>query len=87
MTRSRRELNLNLTVVTVSATPQGDVVAVYLEGKDPQAANAKFAASDDPFDAWFKSELGKLIPPVVDFSKPVPGVSEIFDSAAVLAKT
>jgi hypothetical protein len=87
MTRSRRALHQNLEVVTVSATPQGDVVAVYLEGQDPEAANAKFAASNDPFDAWFRSELAKLIPPFVDFSKPVPGVSEIFDSAAVLAKT
>jgi hypothetical protein len=87
MTRSRRALNQNLEVVTVSATPEGDVVAVYLEGQDPAAANAKFAASDDPFDAWFRAELGKLIPPFVDFSKPVPGVSEIFDSAALLAKT
>ena len=51
------------------------------------AGNAKFAASEDPFDAWFKAELGKLIPAFVDFSKPVPGVSEIFDSAAVLAKS
>jgi hypothetical protein len=87
MTRSRRALNQNLEVVTVVATPQGDVVAVYLEGKDPEAGNAKFAASEDPFDAWFRAELGKLIPPFVDFSKPVPGVSEIFDSAAVLAET
>jgi hypothetical protein len=87
MTRSRRALTENLEVVTLVATPQGDVAAVYLEGKDPQAANAKFAASDDPFDAWFRAELGKLFPPVVDFTQPVPGVSEIFDSAPVLAKT
>ena len=87
MTRSRQALDQNLEVVTVVATPEGDVVAVYLEGKDPEAGNGKFAASEDPFDIWFKAELGKLIPPFVDFSKPVPGVSEIFDSAAVLAKT
>jgi hypothetical protein len=87
MTRSRRALNQSLEVVTLVVTPQGDVAAVYLEGKDPDAANAKFAASEDPFDAWFKAELGKLYPPIIDFSKPVPGVSEIFDSAAVLAKT
>jgi hypothetical protein len=87
MNRSRQALKENLEVVTLVATPQGDVVAVYLEGKDPEAGNVKFAASEDPFDAWFKAELGKLIPPFVDFSKPVPGVSEIFDSVAVLAKT
>lgn len=80
-------MSQNVEVVTVVATPEGDVDAVYLEGKDPKAANAKFAASEDPFDAWFKTELGKLIPPFVAFSKPVPGVSEIFDSAAALSRT
>jgi hypothetical protein len=87
MTHSRQALNQSLEVVTVVATPQGDVVAVYIEGKDPQAGNAKFAASGDQFDAWFKAELGKLIPSFVDFSKPIAGVSEIFDSAALLART
>ena len=87
MTRSRQALNQNLEVVTAVATPQGDVVAVYLEGKDPEAGNARFAASEDQFDSWFKAGLGKLIPAFVDFSKPIAGVSEIFDSAAVLART
>jgi len=81
MTRSRRSLKSNREVVTITGTPHGDIVGVYLEGEDPFAANVKFASSADPFDVWFKAELAKLFPPLIDFSQPVPGVTEIFDSA------
>jgi hypothetical protein len=83
MTRSRRALRQNGEVVTITATPAGDLASVYLEGEDPFAGNVAFAASDDPFDLWFKAELAKLFPPFIDFSQPVPGVTEIFDSAAL----
>jgi hypothetical protein len=86
MTRSRRALRQNGEVVTIASTPAGDIAAVYLEGDDPFAGNAAFAASDDPFDVWFKAELAKLFPPLIDFSQPVPGVTEIFDSGALLAR-
>jgi hypothetical protein len=86
MTRTRRGLSSWLEVVTLVATPMGDAIAVYLEGKDPVAGNISFAASDDPFDVWFKDECTKLLPPFVDFSKPIEGVSEIFDSEALLAR-
>jgi Ketosteroid isomerase-related protein len=81
LTRSRRALHLNLEVVTITSTPQGEIAAVYLEGQDPFAANAAHAVSDDPFDVWFRAELAKLFPPFVDFAQPVAGVTEIFDSA------
>jgi len=85
MTRTRRNLGENLEVVTAISTPQGDLAAVYIEGTDPFAANARFAASDDPFDVWFRGELTTLFPPEIDFGKPVPGVTEIFDSAQLEA--
>ena len=85
MTRTSRELGGHLESVTLVVTPMGDMVAVYLEGKDPDAANIQFAASQDPFNLWFKEECTKLFPPFVDFSKPIEGVSEIFDSVALLA--
>jgi hypothetical protein len=50
MTRSRRALGENLEVVTLTQTPQGPVICVYLEGDDPFDANPRFAASQDPFD-------------------------------------
>lgn len=86
MTRSRRGRHENLEVVTLLRTPQGDAVAVYIEGDDPFASNVDFAASDDPFDVWFKGELAELFPPAIDFGQPVPGVRELFDSADLMAK-
>ena len=86
MNVSRRALGNNAEVVTVVYTPQGPVSAVYVEGNDPVEANRRFAASALPFDVWFKDELSKLYPPFIDFSQPVPGVEEIFDSETVLAK-
>ena len=84
-TRTSRELGGSLESITLVATPMGDMVAVYLEGRDPAAANIQHAASTDPFNAWFKDECKKLFPPFVDFWKPIEGVTEIFDSTALLA--
>jgi hypothetical protein len=80
---SRRALRQNGEVVTVQSTPQGDVVSVYLEGVDPVEANRLFAASNSPFDRWFKDQLRTILPPFIDFDKPVSGVEEIFDSEAL----
>jgi hypothetical protein len=86
MAVSWRALGLSVDVLTVLQTPQGPVAAVYLEGKDPFEANRRFAESTEPFDVAFKEELTHLFPPFIDFSKPVPGITEIFDSRAVLAR-
>ncbi len=82
-TASRRRLNVSEELLTLQSTPQGDIVGIYIEGDDPVKGNAGFAASQDPFDLWFKEELTKIFPPAVDFSKPVEGVEEIFDSTKV----
>ena len=86
MTRSRRALGQNVEVVTFNYTPQGPVAAVYLEGTDPFEGNRTFAASTDPFDVRFKEELRVLFPPFIDFNQPVPGVTEIFDSQALIGR-
>ncbi|MGH3428147.1 MAG: hypothetical protein ACRDQZ_11380 [Mycobacteriales bacterium] len=83
MTESRRALKGCLEIVTLIPTPQGPIVAVYVEGEDPVAANAGFAASTSDFDMWFKENLAKIFPPFIDFSQPVPGVTEIFDSESI----
>lgn len=83
MARTRRAMGVSKEIVTVLSTPHGDLAAVYVEANDPVAANAEFAASDDPFNMWFKGELAKLFPPFVDFGKPVPAVTELFDSLAL----
>jgi hypothetical protein len=83
---SRRAWAQNVEIVTLNATPMGDMVCVYLEGNDPVKGNRDFASSTRPFDLWFKSRLKELFPPQVDFDKPVPAVVQIFDSVAILAK-
>jgi hypothetical protein len=83
MTESRRALHQNVEVVTLVQTPQGPAVGVYLEGEDPFQGNRTFAASTKPFDVRFKDELRTLTPPSIDFSQPVPGVTEIFDSTTL----
>ena len=82
-TASRRRLNVSEELLTLQSTPQGDIVGIYIEGDDPAKGNAGFAASQDPFDLWFKEELTKIFPPAVDFSKPVEGIEELFDSTKV----
>ena len=87
MTASRRALGNNAEVVTIVQTPEGPVSAVYVEGTDPVEANRRFAASTLAFDVWFKDGLRKLFPPFIDFSQPVSGVEETFDSETILART
>jgi len=87
MTRTRRELRECLEVVMLHDTPQGPMTGIYLEGEDPEAANSAFAASDDPFDVAFRATLREIYPPFIDFREPVPGITEIFDSEALPART
>ncbi|XES78578.1 MAG: hypothetical protein ACBZ72_06820 [Candidatus Bathyarchaeia archaeon] len=41
-------------------TPNGDIVLMYVEAEDLSKAFAQFAASQNPFDLYIKSELKKL---------------------------
>lgn len=82
MTASRLALAQTAEVVTLLDTPMGQIGCIYLEGPDPVESNRLFAASDAPFDRWFKEQLATLFPPQVDFNQPVPPVREIFDSEA-----
>ena len=72
MTESRRALGETLEVIMLHHTPMGPVVAVYLEGENPAEANRKFAASQEPFDVWFKDKCKEVVPPFIDFNDPVP---------------
>lgn len=85
MTASRRALGQSVEVVTLLDTPHGPITAIYLEGMDSVEANRRLAASTEPFDLWFKGELAKLYPPEVDFSQPIPPVTETFDSETILS--
>ena len=83
LTVSRRGFKQWVEVVTLMQTPMGSAISVYLEGDDPVASNRAFAASQSPFDRWFKDELKKLFPPEVDFDVPLPPIMEVFDSRAL----
>jgi hypothetical protein len=83
---SRRALSQSVELITLQPTPMGDIVNVYIEGTDPVAGNIKFAASTSDFDVWFKRQLSEIFPPYIDFSKPIPGVEEFFDSQKYLAR-
>jgi len=80
LTASRRALGQSVEIVTLQETPHGPITGIYLEGIDPVEGNRKLTESTEPFDMWFKGELGKLYPPEIDFSKPIPPVFEQFDS-------
>ena len=86
MTTSRRALGENVEVVTLLETPQGPVIGVYIEGADPEEANRRFATSGEAFDVDFRNTLKELFPPFINFDEPVPGITEIFDSEALLAR-
>jgi hypothetical protein len=80
---SRRRLHVSEELITLQSTPQGDIVGVYIEGDDPEEGNRGFAASQEPFDLWFKEQLATIFPPAIDFTKPVEGIEETFDSTKV----
>jgi hypothetical protein len=79
-TATRRARGLSHELVCLNHTPMGDVICVYYEAEDPDAANRGLAESRDPFDVWFKDQLKTIFPPEIDFDEPVQGITEIFDS-------
>jgi hypothetical protein len=77
MQQSRRDKQMTRDSVYLNRTPMGDVVAVYLEGDDPAAGNKQFAASNTPFDKWFKVGVGEVFG--MDFNQPVPPITTLLD--------
>jgi hypothetical protein len=51
---SRGRAGIARESVWIQSTPNGDVAVVVLEGPDIQAAVTTLAASEDPFDRWFR---------------------------------
>ncbi|HVS43553.1 MAG TPA: DUF6176 family protein [Candidatus Dormibacteraeota bacterium] len=79
LAESRRALGQNVEVVALNSTPAGDIICVYLEGHDPVEGNRGFAASQRSYDVWFKQQLATIFPPQIDFSQPVPPITQIWD--------
>jgi hypothetical protein len=78
LAQSRREKGITRETVFVNQTPMGDIVVVYVEGGDPVEGNRLFAASQTPFDRWFKDQCREIFPAYVDFDQPVPVNEEVF---------
>lgn len=53
----QRRLGLIRHRVWLQDTPGGHVALVVQEGEDPERARALLAASDHPFDVWFKEQV------------------------------
>jgi hypothetical protein len=73
MNERRADLDSALTTITkeswfIQSTPMGDFMIVYFQAPDPDAVHAALAASQDPFDVWFRAQV--LDVTGVDVSKP-----------------
>ena len=68
---SRRRLGITIERSYLQQTPQGDLVIVYTEADHPEDLLERIAASQDPFDVWFKQQLQEIHG--VDFNQPPPG--------------
>ncbi len=71
---SFRRLGLSRECWYLQSTPMGDMVIVWMEGEDPAAALRRWAASDDPYDRWFKERAGGITG--LDFNQPIPSMPE-----------
>ncbi len=67
---SRRRVGVTRERGWLQKTPEGDVFLLMLEGPDPEESNRQHAASQDPFDVWFKERAGGIMG--ADFSQPIP---------------
>ena len=54
---SRERHGITREAVWIQQTPGGDVVVVYMEAKDLEAAFKGVATSEEPFDLWFREHV------------------------------
>ncbi|MCB1487391.1 MAG: hypothetical protein KDJ88_08030 [Bauldia sp.] len=54
---SRARHGITREATWIQQTPMGDVAIVLLESDDLAASLSGIAASDEPFDAWFRSHV------------------------------
>ena len=66
----QRRLGLVRHRIWLQETGTGHVALVVQEGEDPERSNALLAASNHPFDVWFKEQVMGLHG--LDLSQPLP---------------
>jgi hypothetical protein len=79
MTESRQALGAYREEVFLQRTPMGELITVYAEGENVKSGNEGFAASQSPYDRWFKDQLKELFPRLVDFDQPLPPSQQLWD--------
>jgi hypothetical protein len=73
--RSERALGIVKDVWFLQETSNGDLIIAYLESPDVTRALARFAASREGFDVWFKRQLAGVTG--VDLNAPPGRLSEV----------
>jgi hypothetical protein len=80
---ARRRAGITREAVWIQSGPAGNVVVVYMEADDLEAAFKTVASSEEPFDRWFRDHVREVhgialedgvAPPeqILDFSVGVP---------------
>ncbi len=72
-TEFNSRMNLTSHKVWLAQTPNGPMAVVQHKGPGETEFMQKLAASDHPFDQWFKNSISEFHG--IDFSKPPPGPS------------
>jgi len=74
---SRERHGISREAVWLQQTPGGDLVVVYLEAKDPQAAFAGMGSSQEPFDQWFRDHVREVHG--IDLAQGFPPPEQLMD--------
>ena len=82
---ARRRAGVTREAVWIQSTPKGDVVVVYMEADDLEAAFDTAATSDEPFDRWFRDHVREVHG--VDLGEGFPPPEQILDFRAEPATT
>ena len=71
--RSRKRMGVVREVASLMQTPQGDFVCLFHEAEDLAKAYQTLAASEHPYDAWFRDHLASVHGMSVDMlTGPLP---------------
>ena len=57
---ARRRAGITREAVWIQSEPTGDVVVVYMEADDLEAAFKTVASSEEPFDRWFRDHVREV---------------------------
>lgn len=57
---ARRRAGITREAVWIQPGPTGDVVVVYMEADDLEAAFKTVASSEEPFDRWFRDHVREV---------------------------